>query len=196
MLFPIARPMPPKVNGRAIGNYFQNPTIFHSMLDLDAITQPSQYTNQLPTRVAPLLLDAYFRESPARLKQIIPRHNQLSERFVAWLKSSGYTDVTQEVGYVDVEFLDGHELCRAELKTCYGVTTTKAIREAMGQLLEYNLYGSRPPAKRWIVILDREPSAPDLAFIHQLAAFGLPIGIGWETKKGFQFAPATLSNVR
>jgi hypothetical protein len=103
-----------------------------------------------------------------------------------WLSQNGYKTVSQEVGFVDIEFTDGIDLCRAELKTTHGTTIRKAIREALGQLLEYNYYGDRKPAARWMIVLDRAPSDADLAFLRALAKIPLPIGLAWRIASGFK----------
>ena len=87
-------------------------------------------------RTAALAEDAYFREVGPQLHEIARRHNELSNNFKKWLLSKGFQKIQQEIFRVDAEFWNGNDLHRAELKTCHAVGTTKAIREALGQLLE------------------------------------------------------------
>ena len=102
------------------------------------------------------------------------------------MKDRGYGDIRQEVARVDVEFTEGGALCRAELKVCDGVGTTKGIREAIGQLFEYNHYGIRVPAAKWFIVLDREPDAEDRRYIHSLrSARSLPLVLAWRSTQGF-----------
>jgi hypothetical protein len=85
-----------------------------------------------------------------------------------------------------VEFRDGRSLCRAELKACYGMTTTLAIREAWGQLLEYNYYGWRSPAHRWFIVLDSPPSEQDMKYVRTLASKKLlPLFLCWKSRDEF-----------
>jgi hypothetical protein len=85
-----------------------------------------------------------------------------------------------------VEFRDGRSLCRAELKACYGMTTTLAIREALGQLLEYNYYGWRSPAHRWFIVLDSPPSEQDMKYVRTLASKKLlPLFLCWKSRDEF-----------
>jgi hypothetical protein len=82
------------------------------------------------------------------------------------------------------------ETVLAELKVCFGVGTTKSIREALGQLLEYNHYPKRNPTDTWLLILDEEPSDEDRQFIEELRTTrSLPIRIGWQANKKFIFFP-------
>ena len=186
-LLTLPRVLPAKINGKTVGQYFANPTILDNSLKLDEEVQPTVRGKSLAGRTSPLVEDAYLRESPARLKQIEPRHNRLSNAFARWLKEQGYTDIKQEIHSVDVEFRDGPSLCRAELKTCYGITTTKTIREALGQLLEYNFYGVRERADKWFVVLDQEPHPDDHAWLRKLHdVFGLPIALCWLMGDRFQ----------
>jgi hypothetical protein len=138
-------------------------------------------------RTSPLAEDAYFREVGARLHTIVPLHNALSNAFAAWAKHRGFSKVRQEAFRVDVEFHGNSGLHRAELKTCHGVGTTKSIREALGQLLEYNHYGLRSTAATWWVVLDTKPSNDDRKFIKVLREKrGLPLVLCWEVDDGFE----------
>jgi hypothetical protein len=138
----------------------------------------------------PLLENAYYRETPARLKIIIPRHKKLSNDFCTWLRKQHGLNAVQERGYVDVQFNLKRETVLAELKVCFGVGTTKSIREALGQLLEYNHYPKRNPTDTWLLILDEEPSDEDRQFIEELRTTrSLPIRIGWQVNKNFIFFP-------
>jgi len=137
-----------------------------------------------------LVEDAYYRESPARLKVIVPRHNTLSNRFVKWLKKEWQVAAVQEQGRVDILFKLKGKSCLAELKICFGVGQTKSIREALGQLLEYNHYPRRLPADVWLIVLDEEPATDDFDFIESLRKkWSLPIVIGWHYNDDFQFTP-------
>ena len=118
---------------------------------------------------------------------IIPRHKKLCNEFISWLNSTDRAVLALEKDRVDVEFKDGTTLCRAELKTCYGMTTTLAIREALGQLLEYNYYGWRTPADRWFIVLDSSPSKEDVKYLQTLSGKKrLPLFLCWRSAKGFE----------
>ena len=140
---------------------------------------------------ARLLEDAYYRESAARLKVIVPRHNQLSNSFCQWLKKVHGVNAVQERRCIDVQFKLGSQSVLAELKVCFGVGPTKSIREALGQLFEYNHYRSRKTADAWWIILDEEPSDADKTYIDVLRSErSLPLRLGWRHRSGFSFHPS------
>lgn len=133
--------------------------------------------------------DGYYRESSSKLKIIIPKHNKLSNDFCNWLKMKGVSS-RQEENYIDIIFnIDGVSYI-AELKVVYGVGTTKAIREAIGQLMEYNFYPGRDNNKEWMIILDQLPLKTDQDYIDKLITeINLPLRVGWQTDSGFEFYP-------
>jgi hypothetical protein len=152
--------------------------------------QPHEPKNTDSSQTGALVEDSYYRESPARLKFIIPRHNKLSNDFCRWLENVHRTKATQEQQRVDIRFdLEGVAVL-AELKTCFGVGTTRSIREALGQVLEYNHYPPRKSADSWLIVLDEEPSESDRLYILTLRdKRSMPIAIGWQTPEGFSFYP-------
>jgi hypothetical protein len=156
---------------------------------LDKLMKLLKLPPDRPRHETSLAEDGYPRASGPQRKIILPRHNRLSNAFAKWLRRRGYADVHQEDGYVDVDFLDGTTACRAELKVCYGVKTRHAIREALGQLLEYNYYPHqyRKPAKKWFVVLDERPTDTDMQFLKRLCAtMKFPLSICWRSGKTFQ----------
>lgn len=133
--------------------------------------------------------DGYTRESPDNLSIIIPKHNILSNRFCAWLQKKGI-EASQEQNYVDILFNIGETTYIAELKIVYGVGPTKAIREALGQLFEYNHYPGRDKNDEWVIILDQKPIKKDIQYIETLKdEFDLPLTIGWLEGEEFLFYP-------
>jgi len=143
-----------------------------------------------PQKRSTLTEDGYYRESPEKLKIIIPKHNQLSNSFCAWLQTKNI-EATQEQNYVDVLFNHDVKSYIAELKIVYGgVGITKSIREALGQLLEYNYYPNRTCNQQWMIILDQKPTVNDLSYIDNLIKnLELPLRIGWQSNKDFIFHP-------
>jgi hypothetical protein len=133
--------------------------------------------------------DGYYRESPSNLKRIIPKHNKLSNRFCRWLITKGIS-AKQEENYIDIIFEVGNENYMAELKIVYGVGTTKAIRESLGQLLEYNHYPGRHVKGKWLIVLDQKPMDSDFKYIDNLRTERyLPVFVGWQAEADFHFYP-------
>ena len=128
----------------------------------------------------------YWRLPSSEKRRVWKLHNILSNQFSDWLKKQGYKDVVQEENRVDVEFKSGNNLCRAELKICGGGKPLWSIREAIGQLLQYNLYGNRNTAEYWFIVLDEKPHSWDLEFIKTLRDnYQLPIWLGWQDGSEF-----------
>ena len=64
------------------------------------------------------------------------------------------------------------------------------LREAMGQLLEYNHYPPRSAAQAWWLVLDQEPAVDDRRFISVLREKHLPpLTIAWAVDHGFETFP-------
>jgi hypothetical protein len=147
------------------------------------------------SRGEPLVEDAYYRESPARLKVIVPLHNKLSNDFCRWLKREHKIKAAQEQGRVDIRFKAKDLVVLAELKICFDVGSTRSIREALGQLLEYNYYPPRNAAGAWLIVLDEEPSEFDRRYVDVLREKrSMPITIGWRNRAGFSFHPKWPAN--
>lgn len=180
--------LPDKVRGKPIGMRFGRSTYVSKLPSVEELKEiTAEEHARTERRTTPLAEDGYCREFGTRLEHILSRHNSLSNQLSAWLRRKGYTDVCQEKSGVDIEFISSSDLCRAELKVCYSVGTTKAIREALGQLLEYNYYGNREPAQRWFIILDQQPSLKDKSYVANLRTkLGLPLVLGWQEGEDFQ----------
>ncbi len=170
---------------------FKNPTIFDESIER---LLPAAFSKPHPNQhyvAHPLMEEIYPRATPASLSIIIPRHKELCNKFIRWLDRKGYSVVGREKDQVNVEFKDGSNFCRAELKVCYGITPTFAIREALGQLLEYNYYGWRIPADRWLIVLDSAPSEHDREYLGRLSGKkNLPLQLWWRLGNDFVNTPS------
>ena len=95
------------------------------------------------------------------------QHNELSNDMVAYLKNYGYKKVKQEDHYVDItcENAVGEKIF-FEIKTAQ--TVRSAIREALGQLLEYNHYPNEKKADKLIIVTKLEPEKADVQYLNYL----------------------------
>ena len=126
--------------------------------------------------------DGYIRITQAQWAEILPLHRELAVRFEKWLGSRGFRDVRREQERVDVRFSRDKHTFLAELKICYDLNTRQAIREALGQVLEYSHYSGRTAAEQWWIILDQEPTAEDAGYIERLRhQYLMPVQLGYET---------------
>lgn len=158
------------------------------MRDLDqelASTPPPTQEDEL------LRTESYLRATSASMRTITPRHNLLSNQFRKWLEREHSIKATQEKAQVDVRFSRGNIEVLAELKVCEGGSTRHAIREALGQLLEYNFYPERKPTKEWLIVLDTEPDDSDRSYVKMLRdRLRLPLYLAWRSEAGFAFSPS------
>jgi hypothetical protein len=137
-----------------------------------------------PTSLQDLSEKSLKRVLTAQEKVVRRYHNRLSNHFKDWLAEIKAQDVVRERQGVDVFFRLGLVSYLAELKVCYGRRSTHAIREGVGQILEYNFYPGRKSADKLLIVLDQEPSFTDISYIERLQTY-LPIFLLWPTEKGF-----------
>ncbi|WP_243375042.1 hypothetical protein [Microvirga solisilvae] len=164
-------------------------SVGHRFTNYSDITKLKRKTAPTPTRSSQKSLneDEYYRETLARRRKVIPQHNRLSNSFCTWLRKNGIASV-QEKDWIDVGFKLGQRTCLAEIKICQEYGTRKAIREAMGQVLEYNYYPGRSPADLWLIVLDQTPTPSDKQYIRQVReALNLPITVAWVDGSSFTF---------
>jgi hypothetical protein len=126
-----------------------------------------------------LFEDAYPRCTREQLLQIVPHHNRLSNRLRAWFAKVGATEIAAECDSVDVSCLHSGQSCLFELKTCHKQSTRHALREALGQILEYAFYPGRPRRERLAIVLDAEPSKSDTAWFRRLVEIGVTVELFW-----------------
>lgn len=133
---------------------------------------------------------AYPRATPATIRMILPKHMNLSREFQKWLSKCHSIQGYRERRQVDMQFKIGRDWGMAEFKIAYNGNTKAAVREALGQILEYNHYPGRKPAHAWFLVLDQEPCDEDCAFVRSLRKkWGCPLYLGWKQVAGFSFYP-------
>lgn len=137
--------------------------------------------------------DVYPRISPELKLTIKPLHRELANSFAKWLKLVHRVSAVWERKQIDMVFDLGESRVLAELKIAYGGNTRNAIREATGQLLEYNHYPGRTCFDQWMLILDQSPSPKDLQYIQELRAnYAVPLTLGWKSNRTFLFHPKSI----
>lgn len=126
-----------------------------------------------------LIEDSYLRFTGQQQKVIARLHNRLSNRFRVWLEKTGATNILAEVDRVDVQCMFRNDTYLFELKTCFQQSTKHAMREAIGQILEYSHFPGRKKPKFAAVVLDVEPSPDEIAWCKALNVAGLPFDLYW-----------------
>ena len=103
------------------------------------------------------------------------QHNHLSNELVAYLKNNGYNSVVNDKDFVDIQAIDSNgRKVFFELKTATKVKN--AIRQALGQLLEYNHYPDCNKADKLIVVTENEADEDDIKYLMSLRnVYKIPI---------------------
>ena len=136
------------------------------------------------------LEEAYPRATSATVRLILPRHRTLSKVFQRWLMQRHRVKGYRERRQIDMEFKLGQSPAMVEFKIAYDGRTKPALREALGQILEYNHYPGRNLTVAWFLVLDTKPSDDDCSFVKSLrATWSCPIYLGWQHGTGFSFFP-------
>lgn len=137
-----------------------------------------------------LLEGQYTRYTSAALRVIRRKHVALSNRFRSWLELTHRVRALQERQQIDATFEAGGQTFLTEFKIAYQGNTKRAIREALGQILEYNHYPPRVSRDHWLLVLDIAPCHEDRLFLQDLRdRFRIPLSLGWETGSAFLFEP-------
>lgn len=92
------------------------------------------------------------------------KHNELSNEMVKYLRNKGYTDVVTDKEFVDIQAIDKQgKKIYFELKTADSVKLS--IRQALGQLLEYNHYPNKNNADKLIIVTSLEITQQDMQYL-------------------------------
>ncbi|MCI0616732.1 hypothetical protein L0244_27445, partial [bacterium] len=187
--FANGKKIPTSIRGAKIGRHFQS---LRPLTELDAQKLRSHVTTQdsLQSLISVFQKtfesvtlfqkeDAYVRIMKSAEQQvIIPKHKILANKFRRWLEGKGFK-VRPESENIDIQFTKGSKRGIAELKIC-ALGTKYAIRDALGQLLEYSLYPNRIFPEVLLIVLDNAPSKTELEFVEILRGkFELPLLVGW-----------------
>ena len=157
----------------------------HRLRNLEREERQTNFSNR-----SRMLEDTYHRYSPSMIKMIAPRHRTLANQLIDWLKETHSIAALWEQKGIDIRFDHRGLSVLAELKIAYGGDTRHAVREALGQILEYNDRPGRRSFKCWLMVLDTEPTQDDRQFVKRLREIRkLPLIIGWKSQKGFGFYP-------
>lgn len=103
------------------------------------------------------------------------KHNELSNEMVKYLRNKGYTDVVTDKEFVDIQATDPQgKKIYFELKTAD--TVKLCIRQALGQLLEYNHYPNKNNADKLIIVTSLEITQQDMQYlIGMRSRYNIPV---------------------
>jgi hypothetical protein len=131
---------------------------------------------------------AYTRYTAESIRRIDRRHVKLCNAFADWLISNHGIECSVERRNIDVTFRIGMQKVLVEFKVAYNGDPKPAIREALGQILEYNHYPDRVTHDQWILVLDCKPTEADRTFLKTLRKYRIPLSYGLQTQDGFEFS--------
>jgi hypothetical protein len=135
---------------------------------------------------------AYTRYTQEAIRTIERRHVKLCESFTKWIRAERGLICQIERRNIDVSFSLRKKTYLVEFKIAYSGDPKPAIREALGQILEYNHYPGRTKHDRWILVLDCEPTEADRNYLKSLKRYGLPLSFGWKDGSTFRFTDSGL----
>jgi hypothetical protein len=104
-----------------------------------------------------------------------PRHDKLQNALDTFLRSLyGQKSVRYETDFVDIQLHRGKDVTYFEIKMA--LTAKGCIRDALGQLLEYNMYPGKQRASEMVVVGEPVATPHDSAYLSYLRKrFGIPV---------------------
>lgn len=172
-------------------NRYSAPIVLSSAPAIPSRTTHPSRTTSKEKDPSQLSEEAYLRFTVAQMRLIKRMHNLLSIRFGEWLRTAGAADVCAEADRVDLRCNWRGAPCLFELKTTAAQSVRLALREAVGQLLEYAYYPGRRRPKHIAIVLDAEPSVEEIEWMRTLNSLMPPIEVFWLVGKGVRTAKLT-----
>lgn len=123
--------------------------------------------------------DSYCRFTKSEMKVITRMHNQLSNRFKGWLLQHGCNNVVAEENGIDIACTHNKKTYLFELKTTACQSIKMALRDAVGQILDYSFFPGRTVRSFSAIVLDAAPNEYEIAWLKTLAENGISIEMFW-----------------
>ena len=123
---------------------------------------------------------AYIRYLEQSEILIRPKHQELQSEFILFLKSKGCDDYVEDKNYIDVQFVKDGKQVIAEVKPCEQGEAKYAIRNAIGQILEYQYFHEDKAIP--MIVLGGRPSKEQIDFLTKLN-----IEVCWRQGKTFKW---------
>jgi len=132
--------------------------------------------------------DAHIRTINRSEKLIKPLHNKLSNDLKKYLLDQGFIDIEQERDAIDLIAKKGKSTYMFELKVVNTPYVRHSIRDALGQLLEYNYYPDRKTFNYLSIVLNRKPSKVEIEWCKTLNRIGIHFELFWQDCNVFECA--------
>lgn len=126
--------------------------------------------------------DAYphLRHVPEITQEIRQLHKALTCHFQKWLRKIGAIDIRSEADGIDIYCNWRGNLYLFELKACSSSLSIRhALREALGQALDYAFYPGRIRPGYLAIVIDEEPNVDDIKWFRNLQQVVSDIEVFW-----------------
>ena len=166
--------------------------------------RPHRRSGTHPTFGTPRALstDEYLVKTRAGARRISRLHNGLSNDFQKWISMQVGVAIAVETDRKDLQCTVNDKLYLLELKVTQSADlvrsrdTKYALREALGQLLDYSQYPGEVLCYDHLGIgLDTEPSQDDVQWLTSLKDLGLDVEIYWRDGQTIRSAGITRSGL-
>lgn len=137
----------------------------------------------------------YLRAPNNDIKLIKPLHNKLSNDFKKYLCDEGFCNIEREKNAIDVIAIRENRTYIFELKVVNMPYVRHSLREALGQLLEYNYYPSRKKFDYLNIVLNRKPSEMEIKWCENLNKIGVRFELFWQNCNVFECAGLSRINM-
>lgn len=127
-----------------------------------------------------------FRLTNSKVIKVCQYHLELQKSFYEWLKSKNGEGIQPEYlrgdrDRIDMLFKFNNKIIFAELKSARNSSPKRSIREALGQLLDYQYYSGDKKAHSLWIVLDIEPTEQDKKFIKNIVkSLSLNLKLVWQ----------------
>jgi len=127
-----------------------------------------------------------FRLTNSKVIEVCQYHLELQKCFYEWLKSKNGEGIKPEYlrgdrDRIDMLFKFNNKTIFAELKSARNSSPKRSIREALGQLLDYQYYSGDKKANSLWIVLDIEPTEQDKNFIKNIVkSLSIDLKLVWQ----------------
>lgn len=160
----------------------------NKIIKLKSVFEGENLTNLVLDEEKSLNENPYSRSTNNNVKLIKPLHNKLSNDFKEYLLNEGFLDIEREKNAIDLIAKRGNSTYIFELKVVNTPYVRHSIREALGQLLEYNYYPNRKKFNYLNIVLNRKPSEAEIEWCKNLNRIGIQFELFWQNCNLFESA--------
>ncbi len=177
-------------NPRGWHQWYRHKMYILDIEPLDDTQSPTNTHNEAHPQNQPST-DNRIRHTEASAAEMEARHQKMQEGIRKCLEEDGYTDITLEENHVDLQAMKYGYIYYFEVKT-YD-TARACIREALGQILEYNHFPNVHRANRMYIVGPVKATEGELQYIKYLRQnYHMNINYLWYSEEEGRFSPNSL----